>query len=28
VYDWWFEPSRDKQGRPIADVLTFTIRFI
>ena len=28
VYDWWFEPSRDKQGHPIADVLTFTIRFI
>jgi len=28
VYDWWFEPSRDKKGRPIPDVLTFTIRFI
>jgi TonB family protein len=28
VYDWWFEPSRDKQGHPVADVLTFTIKFI
>lgn len=27
VYDWWFEPSRDKRGRPIADVVVFTIRF-
>ncbi len=27
VYDWWFEPTHDKQGRPIADVLPFTIYF-
>jgi TonB family protein len=27
VYDWWFEPSHDKKGRPVADVVLFTIRF-
>jgi TonB family protein len=27
VYDWWFEPTRDKSGRPVPDVLTFTIKF-
>ncbi|HEX4794119.1 MAG TPA: hypothetical protein VH370_10020 [Humisphaera sp.] len=27
AYDWWTEPSRDKQGRPIPDVIPFTIRF-
>ncbi|HWE02201.1 MAG TPA: energy transducer TonB [Tepidisphaeraceae bacterium] len=26
VYDWWFEPSHDKKGRPVADVVLFTIR--
>lgn len=27
VYDWWFEPTHDKKGRPVADVLLFTLRF-
>ena len=25
VYDWWFEPTHDKRGRPIGDVVLFTI---
>ncbi|HET6251355.1 MAG TPA: hypothetical protein VFE47_26965 [Tepidisphaeraceae bacterium] len=27
MYDWWFEPSHDKQGRAVPDVLPFEIRF-
>ncbi|MDB5354088.1 MAG: TonB family protein [Phycisphaerales bacterium] len=27
VYDWWFEPTRNKAGRPVPDVIVFTIRF-
>ena len=27
VYDWWFEPTHDKKGRPVADVVVFTIHF-
>jgi TonB family protein len=28
VYEWWFEPTHDKKGRPMADVVLFTIRFL
>lgn len=27
VYQWWFEPARNKSGKPIADVILFTIEF-
>jgi TonB family protein len=27
AYNWWFEPTKDKSGRPIKDVILFTIRF-
>ena len=27
VYQWWFEPAHDKAGRPIADVVFFSIEF-
>ncbi|HWE92437.1 MAG TPA: energy transducer TonB [Tepidisphaeraceae bacterium] len=27
VYDWWIEPTHDKSGKPVPDVLVFTIRF-
>jgi TonB family protein len=27
VYDWWFEPRVDNKGKPIADVVDFTISF-
>lgn len=27
VYDWWFEPTRDKSGRPVADTFPFLIRY-
>jgi hypothetical protein len=27
AYQWWLEPTRDKAGHPIADVVPFVIRF-
>ena len=27
IYDWWIEPTHDKKGRPMADVILFTINF-
>lgn len=27
VYNWWFEPARNKQGQPIPDVIFFTIQY-
>ena len=27
MYDWWFEPKKDKSGNPIADRFDFTIGF-
>jgi hypothetical protein len=27
VYDWWFEPTHNKAGKPVADVVMFTIHF-
>jgi TonB family protein len=27
AYNWWFEPTKDKSGKPIKDVILFTIRF-
>jgi len=27
MYDWWFEPSRDSKGKPIPDVVLFTLSF-
>jgi TonB family protein len=27
VYDWWFEPAKDKHGKPIADITFFTIEY-
>ena len=27
AYQWWLEPTRDKSGNPIADVVPFVIRF-
>jgi TonB family protein len=28
VYDWWFEPAKDKNGKPIPDVIYFSIEFV
>jgi TonB family protein len=28
VYDWWFEPVKDKKGNPISDVIFFSVQFI
>lgn len=28
VYDWWFEPARDKTGKPVPDVTFFAVKFI
>lgn len=28
VYDWWFEPAKDKTGKPVSDVTFFTVKFI
>lgn len=28
AYNWWFEPPKNPQGKPIEDVFLFTIRFI
>ncbi len=28
AYNWWFEPSRDKNRQAVKDVILFTIRFI
>ena len=28
AYNWWFEPAKDKAGKPIKDVILFAIRFI
>jgi len=25
IYNWWFEPAKDKSGKPVADVVLFTI---
>jgi TonB family protein len=27
MYDWSFEPSKDKQGKPVPDVIYFTLNF-
>jgi hypothetical protein len=27
VYDWWFEPPKDKQGKAMADVVVVAITF-
>lgn len=27
AYDWWFEPSRNAEGQPVADVIFFTIQW-
>jgi protein TonB len=27
MYDWWFEPAKDKKGRPVTDVIYFTLNF-
>jgi hypothetical protein len=27
MYEWWFEPLKDKSGKPIPDTLLFTIGF-
>jgi TonB family protein len=27
VYDWWFEPTHNKAGKPVPDVVVFTIHF-
>lgn len=27
VFDWWFEPAKDRSGKPIPDVVYFTIEF-
>jgi outer membrane biosynthesis protein TonB len=27
VYDWWFEPTHNKAGKPVPDVVVFTINF-
>jgi TonB family protein len=27
VYDWWFEPARNKAGQPVPDVIFFTIQY-
>ncbi|HEY7089106.1 MAG TPA: TonB family protein [Tepidisphaeraceae bacterium] len=28
AYNWWFEPAKDKAGKPVKDVILFAIRFI
>lgn len=28
VYDWWFEPAKDKTGKPATDVIFFTVEFL
>jgi TonB family protein len=28
MYEWWFEPSKDKDGKPVPDILVFTMGFI
>lgn len=28
VYDWWFEPAKDKTGKPVPDVIFFTVEFL
>jgi TonB family protein len=28
VYDWWFEPLKDKNGKAISDVYYFSIEFV
>jgi TonB family protein len=27
AYSWWFEPAKDAAGKPIRDVIKFTIKF-
>lgn len=27
MYDWWFEPLKDKHGKPVPDTVMFTISF-
>lgn len=28
AYNWWFEPLKDKTGKPVKDVILFNLRFI
>lgn len=28
VYDWWFEPAKDKSGKAVSDVIFFGIEFV
>jgi TonB family protein len=28
VYEWWFEPARDKSGKPVPDVIYFAVQFL
>lgn len=28
VYDWWFEPAKDKHGKPVQDVIYFAVQFL
>lgn len=28
AYNWWFEPPKDSQGKPVDDVFLFSIRFL
>ena len=28
VYDWWFEPAKNRAGKPVADVIFFTVEFM
>jgi len=27
VYDWWFEPTKDKEGKPRGDTIVFSVGF-
>jgi TonB family protein len=27
AYSWWFEPAKDANGKPIKDVIMFTVKF-
>jgi TonB family protein len=27
MYDWWFEPLKDKTGKPVPDTILFTLNF-
>lgn len=28
VYDWWFEPAKDKHGKAVPDVIYFAVQFL